>query len=342
MTSCVKNGKNATITTVALNSSLLLLLFFFPFFLWADHLAVRGSVAGFYNSNIEHLSIIDFLTVGKQYGIFIRNEASGEYEYGFGEAESFSSSLSLSSDTCLNSPERSRFNSFFELGWHDEPHDRLMLDLTLQAHHTAENYLQMRNMFLDLFVTGDLFWDISDDHAAYATLKAGYYTGFDEDMRYMTGPAVGIELGYFYYPTAYTDYLKPGIGFEGYFFRPEILTSCTDTLRVNNSFIKPYLFLEGKVDLAPVFLKATLRYAYMEWLESDRFNDWSKRRREHSPSVSTQVLWDMTKYFSMSLAYSYRHIFSNFGQSPSDYIDYTMEGHTVMLELSAAYEGDTP
>ncbi len=346
MTPCVKDGRSGIITTAALNRFLLPFIFIaLPSLLFADRFSAQGSVAGFYDSNIEHLSIDDQVAMGKRQGVFIHNEAA--VEYAFGDTDDFSTAFSLSSDTGLNVPEKSRLNTFFELGWHGEPRDDLSLDLVLQAHHTAENYLHMRNMFLDLFVTGDLFWDISNDHALYSTVKTGYFTGFDEELRYMTGPAVGIEAGYFYYPTPYTDYLKFGTGFEGYFFRPEVITSCNEenrscTLSINNSSVKPYLFLEGKYDAAPVFLKGTLRYAYMEWLGDDHNTDngFKERRREHIPSLSAQVLWEITGNISLSLNYSYRYIFSNFSRSKGAYLDYTMDRHTVRLEFTAHYEGE--
>lgn len=346
MNSCVKNEKSGITATAALNSLLFSAIFIllFPSFVLADRFAAQGTVAGFYDSNIEHLAVWDALTIGQRSGFFIRNE--GAFEYNFGEADAFSTALSLSSDTGLDFPEKSRLNSFFELGWHGEPRSDLSVDLALQAHHTAENYLHMRNMFLDLLIMGDLFWDISDDDAVYSTLKASYFTGFDEDMRYMTGPAVGIELGYFHYPTVRTDYLKMGTGFEGAFFRPERWTSCSIDLSVNNSSVKPYLFFEGKYDIAPVFLKGALRYAYMEWLGDDRFlitgePDYVKRRKEHIPSVSAQVLWDISRYISLSINYSYRYIFSNISRSDGGYVDYTMDRHMIMLEFNAHYEGES-
>jgi len=346
VTSCVKNEKSGITVIAAPNSLffLLALLLLLPSLVLADRITAQTSVAGFFDSNIEHLAVWDALTMGKRSGFFIRNE--GAFDYVFGDNDAFSTAFSLSSDTGLNVPEKSRLNSFFEIGWHGEPRDDLSLDLALQAHHTAENYLHMRNMFLDLLVTGDLFWDFSDDDAFYSTVKASYFTGFDEDLRYMTGPTIGAEFGYFYYPTARTDYLKVGAGFDGAFFRPERWTSCSVTLSVKNASIKPYLLFEGKYDLKPVFLKGTLRYAYMEWLEEDRFiitdiKDWSKKRKEHTPSLSTQILWDINDYISLSLNYTYRYIFSNFSRNNGAYVDYTMDRHTVMLEFSAHYEGET-
>lgn len=339
MTLFVKNEKSGIIAIAVLNRFLFLLLSIFPSFLFADRFSVQGSVSSLFDSNIEHLSIVDFLTMGKRYGIFIHNDAA--FDYSFGDNDAFSTGLSLAADTGLNVPEKSHLNTFAEFGWHGVLRDDVSLDLALMAHHAAENFLRMRNMFLDLFVTADLFWDINAENAAYGTFKTGYFTGFDEEMRYMTGPSFGIETGYFHYPTEATDYLKLGAGLEGYFFRPEILTSCTDTLSITNSFLKPYIFFEGKYDAAPVFLKATLRYAYMEWLKSDHFNDWSKRRKEHIPSVTAQVLWEISAYLSLSLTYSYRYFFSNFGRDPGDYVNYTMDRHTVTLDLTARYEGET-
>lgn len=336
----MRNERNATTGIVASSKHFFFFIVFLPTFLFAGHLTIRGSVGALFDSNIEHLSIVDFLTMGKRYGFFFRNTASADY--GFGPGDNLIAGLSLLSETGLDVPEKSRFQETGVLGWHLDLREDLSLDLSLLIHHASENYLRLRNMFLDLFGSADLFWDMSDRHSLYSTTRVGYFIGFDEEMRYLTGPAIAFEGGYWHYPTEYTDHVKIGLGLEGYFFRPEVLSSCTDTLTISNRSVKTYAFIEGKVDLAPVFLKASVRYAYFAWLENDRFNEWSKRRQEHIPSLGAQVLWRITKNFDLALSYTYRHIFSNFGKDPEDYVNYTMDRHTLLLEMTARYEGETP
>ncbi len=341
---CAKNGRNATTTTAGSNSAHLFLSFLFflllPAFLSAGNLTIRGSVGAIFDSNIEHLSIVDFLVMGKRYGLFVRNTASADYAFGI--EDSLSMGVSLLSETGLDVPEKSRLQETAFFGWHLDLRNDLSLDLSLLAHHASENYLRLRNMFLDFFGGADLFWDKDDHHTFYGTVRAGYFIGFDEEMQYLTGPAAAIEAGYWHYPTEHTDHIKGGIGLEGFFFRPEELSSCADVLVVHNRSIKTYLFIEGKADLTPVFLKVTARYAYLAWLNSDRLNEWKKRRQEHIPSAATQILWRINANFDIALTYTYRYIFSNFGKDAADYADYTMDRHTAILEVTGRYEGETP
>jgi len=335
-----RNGKTGTTATAVSNSVLaLLFVFLYPAVSFAERFWVEGTIGTLFDSNIEHLSIVDLLTMGERRGVFLRNAALGGAA--FGRDDAFSASVSLAAETGLDVPERSRLNSYADVGWHLEPRSDISLDLAFGLHHTAEDFLAMRNMFLDVFATGDLFWDIEEAHAWYGALKAGYYLGFDEEMRYLTGPMFAFENGYFHYPTDATDYVKPSVGIEGYFFRPEVLSSCEGTLSVNNSFIKPTVGFEGKYDLAPVFFKGSLRYSFMTWLANDRWwGDRSKRRMEHVPSATGQVLWEITEHFALSLTYSYRYIFSNLGREEGDYIDYTMDRHLVTLQITGRYEGE--
>lgn len=338
---CAKNGRSATTATAGSNSVYLFLLsLFLPAFLSAGSLTIRGSVGTLFDSNIEHLSIVDFLTMGKRYGFFVRNTASADYA--FGPENALSAGVSLLSETGLDVPEKSRLQETASFGWRHDLRDDLSLDLTILAHHASENYLRLRNMFFDLFGAADLFWDMNEQHSFYGTVRAGYFIGFDEEMRYLTGPAFGFEAGYWHYPTELTDHVKGGAGIEAFFFRPEELSSCTDVLVVHNRSLKTYLFIEGKADLSPIFLKLTLRYAYLAWLDSDRLNEWKKRRREHIPSAAAQILWRINANFDLALTYTYRYIFSNFGNDPADYADYTMDRHTALLEVTGRYEGETP
>lgn len=338
MTHSARNERTGTIVTAVSNSALALLVaFLFPAIASAERFWVEGSVGTMFDSNIEHLSIVDLWTMGERRGIFLRNAALGGVA--FGRDDAFSTSVSLSAETGLDVPERSRFISYADAGWHLEPRDDVSLDLSIGLHHIAEDFLSMRNMFLDLFGTADLFWDIEEAHAWYNTFRTGYYLGFDEEMRYLTGPMFGVESGYIHYPTDRTDYIKLSVAIEGYFFRPEVLSSCEGTLSVNNSFIKPTVGFEGKYDLAPVFFKGTLRYSFMNWLGTDRWwGDRSKRRMEHAPSAGAQVFWEITEHFTLSLNYSYRYIFSNLGGDPGDYIDYTMDRHMVTLQITGRYD----
>jgi len=340
----VRNGKNAiTVTVVSSKHGFLEVLFFILFgsaSLSAGSLAIQGSVGTLFDSNIEHLSIVDFLTMGKRYGFFIRNSAG--FDYSFGNSETVSTGMFLFSETGLDVPEKSRLQEMVSLSWRPTIRGDLDLDITMLAHHAAENYLRLRNMFLDFFLMADLFWDITHLHALSGAMRGGYFIGFDEEMQYLTGPALGLEAGYWYYPTKRADYLKSGVGIEGYFFRPEELSSCTETLTVHNRSLKVYLLFEGKAVLSPIFFKGNLRYAYLVWLESDRLNAWHKRRQEHIPSLSAQISWHISEHFDLAVIYTYRYIFSNFGRDPNDYVNYTMDRHTLLLEFTARYEGKTP
>lgn len=304
---------------------------------------VRSSVsAGIkFDSNIRYQYLYDIIKTGKndqRKSFFITNDA--DLSLMFGKDESFMLSYALFSDLPLQYPQYAKLRQSLEFAWETFYAKRWYFNIAATFHYADENYFSIHNLYFDAAGAFDMNYMINDKVTVYAMLKSGYYKGlYAGRLDYLDGPGSDAEAGFMYYPELKESMIKAGVGTGLYYFRDEVFNRAAPLtpLGVSNKYQDGYFTAEGKLSWKRALFFLGFRYAYMRWLNEDNMVDHTKRRADHSFTVSPAVSIVLGKYFRLKLYYTFNANISNIGEDGWDYTDYNYFQHIAGTAITFSF-----
>ncbi len=301
---------------------------------------------------IEYLYLtdrIDFFLADKKAeekkSSFITSDFAAGYKF-----KDISAEYSLATDTSLSSQKLSRMNQFAEVTNITEINDYLSFDLTLQAHHSAENYESFTNLYTDSHLFFNLFYDMSDLISLSAGIKEGYYYPFYENLKYLHGSVSGIEASIYLYPQKDMNFIRVSAGLDYFSFRDEKIKYDFNelygtrpvnrfTLQTQNKYMKFYSAAELSWKTSAISILSKVGYSLVYWMDSDYYTfttlhsnrpmSWREQRIEHIPEISTSLIFDLSEQIGLKFYGDLRHNFSTLGDGSSDYTNYSITSYSL-------------
>jgi len=323
-----------------LRSVLTIAAIFFAANLYSITLNKSLNIGTKWSSNIDYLTLAKRLSEDspRRKQLFINSDL--ELSLTGGKNENFTFDYSLYSDLAVGTVEFSELNHSAELSFGTKSPSSLQFSTSLTLSHSLMNYDKFISKNISAKLHADIFFDFSKSFTAYLVVKGGFYKGVDEEFEMMTGPAAGFEVGNYLYAASNSDFIKTGGGFNIFLFKDFTQELCRNksggTLKVVNSYTETFFTLEGEWYFKNFSLSIVSRYSYLKWLGSDSWNEWKKRRRDHTIESMPSLKIETGEMQEISIYYSVKKNISTIGEDLSyteDYTDYNYIEHVAGICL---------
>jgi len=256
---------------------------------------------------------------------------------------SYSFDYALSSASALGLLTASKLNQYFEFSINFQITDSLFMQPVIQFHHAAKDYSSFKNFYFDSFLYLNLIYDLYDNFSLFGLLKAGYYKNIDNEIDFFEGPSLGVETGFFIYPAADPGYLKIALGANYFSFRNLIVRFLGENenliVGISNKFIENFAVLEIKKEIKPFTLFLDMKYSFVISRKKDQLTyianniEQTKRKTEHSISLSPSALLEISRYLDGKIHYSFIFTKSNIGIEINDYTKQSEINHITGFDL---------
>jgi len=349
-----KTGDNGELKIVKLLISFFLIISAFHSDLIGEGFGGAVGTGIKWNSNIEYyyltnrlkyIELVDGEIVRydppEKSSFFLGGDASLNYA-----KKDFIFDYSLFVDMSPTDNEYSKINQYAEFSYSSKISERFVIDFSLLSHHSAEDFDNIKNLFLDFHFYTNLFYDYTSYLTLFSGIKAGYYKNMSSVVKYLGGPLGGVELGAYIYPGEGNSYIKFSGGTDFFSFNDETFNvsfclkddeTVIKTLKTHNRYYKISAQSDAvwiANDTFSFFLKA--QYFFVSWLDNDWWShlDWEKKRKEHSFTFSTSMLFNLNKNLSLKLFYDVKRVWSSFGRDSNDYVNYNQLSRFTGTSLS--------
>jgi len=291
-----------------------------------------------FDTNLEHLTLEQRLTKGKDEKQSSFLSAGGEIEFLLEKGVSYSAAYSNYYDYFLYDSNFNKMMHSLSFSASDTITKQLYYSTGLHLNQNLRGLSNLRSLYFFGEFYADIFYDWHQSFSYFISFKSRYYKGIEKNHRYLTGFAFSIQTGLYYYPYAGSS-LRFTAGSSLFLFDTNNILLCRGGtfgyLIVNNRYSDSFFEMEYHYPINKFSLTATGRYSLLYWFSKDSWNEWRERRIDKTLKLEISVNYRFTKFITGMTHYTLVRNSSNFDQFSllADYADYNFFQHVAGVKI---------